>query len=69
MEMIKWITNDELEMFRIIFSRGASPDVHVTPLRAEKRRELRSWDDVSLKHDYMHYLWVASREDAKHKTR
>jgi len=42
MEMIKWIRNNELEMFRIIFSRGTSPDIHVTPLRAEKRRELEA---------------------------
>ena len=42
----------------------------VPPLRTAKMKELRSLADISLKHDYMHYyLWVASREDAKHNTR
>jgi len=61
------ITNDKIEKFRLNFSRCANRDI--APLRAAKVQELRSWDDVSLKHNYMHYLWVASREDAKHKTR
>ena len=69
MEKIDTDYKQRREKFRLNFTRCALSEVHEAPLKVTKMRELRSFDDVSLKRDDMHYLWVASREEAKHKTR